>query len=92
MLPADPARAAGKGWELADLFREHGERYRRTHAVPAAQLTVMRAIERCRTAELGGHLERCTACGFERPAYHSCRNRHCPKCQGLATARWLQQH
>jgi len=91
MPPADAERAAGTGWELAEIFREHGERYRRTHVVPAAQLTVMRAIENCRTAELGGHLERCTACGFERPAYNSCRNRHCPKCQGLATARWLKQ-
>ncbi len=85
MPPADSKRAAGTGWELADIFREFGESYRRTHAVPASQLKVMRAIEVCRTAELGGHLERCTACGFERPAYNSCRNRHCPKCQGLAT-------
>ena len=51
----------------------------------------MRAIEVCRTAELGGHLERCDACGFERPAYNSCRNRHCPKCQSLAKARWLKK-
>lgn len=50
----------------------------------------MRAIERCRTPVLGGHLERCDRCAFERPAYNSCRNRHCPKCQGLDTARWLQ--
>ncbi len=50
----------------------------------------MSAIERCRTPALGGHLEQCDSCGFERPAYNSCRNRHCPKCQGLATARWRE--
>ena len=50
----------------------------------------MGAIERCRTPALGGHLEKCDSCGFERPAYNSCRNRHCPKCQGLNKARWLQ--
>jgi len=50
----------------------------------------MGAIERCRTAALGGHLERCSACGFERPAYDSCRNRHCPKCQSVAKAKWLE--
>jgi Putative transposase/Transposase zinc-binding domain len=51
----------------------------------------MRAIEVCRTAQLGGHLDRCDGCGFERPAYNSCRNRHCPKCQSLAKARWLEK-
>jgi hypothetical protein len=51
----------------------------------------MRAVLACRTGELGGHLEKCNACGFERPAYNSCRNRHCPKCQSLAKARWLQK-
>jgi hypothetical protein len=51
---------------------------------------VMRAIERCRTAALGGHVEQCDACGHQRIAYNSCRNRHCPKCQSLAKARWLQ--
>ena len=52
----------------------------------------MRAVSICRTQSLGGHLERCDACGFERPAYNSCRNRHCPKCQSLAKARWLEKH
>ena len=51
----------------------------------------MRAIEVCRTAALGGHLDVCTRCDHERPAYHSCRNRHCPKCQSLAQARWIEQ-
>jgi hypothetical protein len=51
----------------------------------------MRAVEICRTQELGGHLDRCDCCGFERPAYNSCRNRHCPKCQSLAKAKWLNK-
>jgi hypothetical protein len=51
----------------------------------------MRAVSVCRTQELGGHLERCERCGFERPAYNSCRNRHCPKCQSLAKAKWLEK-
>jgi len=54
------------------------------------QRRVMRAIERCRTVSLGGHVEQCDACGHQRIAYNSCRNRHCPKCQSLAKARWLQ--
>ena len=52
----------------------------------------MRAVSVCRTPELGGHLDRCESCGFERPAYNSCRNRHCPKCQSLAKAQWLEKH
>jgi hypothetical protein len=51
----------------------------------------MRAVSVCRTPELGGHLDRCESCGFERPAYNSCRNRHCPKCQSLGKARWLEK-
>lgn len=71
-------------------MRLHGQAFRHSHPLPASQLKIMSAIERCRTAALGGHLERCDRCAFERPAYNSCRNRHCPKCQGLDTARWLQ--
>ena len=77
-------------WELADVFRLYGETYRRNHPLPVSCLQVMRAVESCRTAALGGHLERCDTCGFSRPVYNSCRNRHCPKCQALAKARWLQ--
>lgn len=72
-------------------MRLYGDAYRRARPVPAAHLRVIRDIERCRTAALGGHLERCGACGFERPAYDSCRNRHCPKCQSLAKAKWLSE-
>ena len=76
--------------ELADVFRLHGEAYRRSHGLPLSYLKVMRAIESCRTAALGGHLEECDSCGFSRPVYNSCRNRHCPKCQSLAKAQWLE--
>ena len=77
-------------WELADVFRLYGETYRRAQAMPLSHLKIMRAIELCRTAALGGHKERCDGCGLERPCYNSCRNRHCPKCQALAKARWLK--
>jgi hypothetical protein len=77
-------------WEVADVFRRFGEAYRRAHPLPPLECEVMRAIELCRTAALGGHVERCDACGFERIAYNSCRNRHCPKCQALAKARWRE--
>src|SRR5262249_35153876 len=76
--------------EVADIFRQHGYDFRLTHSLSPEQRRVMRAIERCRTASLGGHVEQCDACGHQRIAYNSCRNRHCPKCQSLAKARWLQ--
>jgi predicted Zn-ribbon and HTH transcriptional regulator len=77
--------------ELADIFRRYGERFEQTHRVSAGEQKVLRAVTVCRTQELGGHLDRCDACGFERPAYNSCRNRHCPKCQSLAKARWFEK-
>ena len=67
--------AARGGVELADIFRSYGESYRRNHPLPVSHLKVIEAVERCRTAALGGHIERCNSCGFERPAYNSCRNR-----------------
>jgi hypothetical protein len=76
--------------ELADIFRRHGEPYRRAHPLPRQQRRVMRAIETCRTAALGGHVEQCGHCQYTRISYNSCRNRHCPKCQSLARARWLE--
>jgi hypothetical protein len=92
MLPGDHRRAAGEAHpELADIFRRYGESYRETHCLPASQRKVMRAVSVCRTAELGGHLKQCDTCGFEHPAYNSCRNRHCPKCQSLAKAKWLEK-
>jgi len=75
--------------EVADIFRQHGADYRETHQLSYDQLRVMRAIETCRTAVLGGHLEKCDGCDFTRNAYNSCRNRHCPKCQNTERAKWL---
>ena len=92
MLPRDRRRAAGEARpELADIFRQYGESYRKTHRLPASQQKVMRAVSACRSQELGGHLKQCDTCGFEHPTYNSCRNRHCPKCQSLAKAKWLQK-
>jgi Putative transposase/Transposase zinc-binding domain len=85
------ARRSPVRCELADVFREYGEKYRRDHSLPVSHLRVMRAVERCRTAALGGHMQKCDSCGFERPAYNSCRNRHCPKCQSLAKVKWLDK-
>ena len=81
--------------ELADIFREHGSAWREANRGHASldQLKVMSAIERCRTAALGGHVERCEnpACGLTHIAYNSCRDRHCPKCQAAASRRWLAE-
>jgi hypothetical protein len=78
--------------EVADIFRDHGPAWRRANAghVGLAQLKVMAAIEACRTAALGGHVAACTKCGHAHIAYNSCRNRHCPKCQGVAARDWLE--
>jgi hypothetical protein len=77
--------------EVADILRAHGEAYRRTHAGSLGQLKVMSAIEACRTAELGGHVARCDGCERLAVSYNSCRNRHCPKCQGQAARAWLAE-
>src|SRR6266571_9403646 len=79
------------GLEVADVFRRHGEAYRRAHDAHLGRVErrVMSAIELCRTAVLGGLTEACADCGLVRCAYNSCRNRHCPKCQGQARAEWL---
>src|SRR5271156_607076 len=78
--------------EVADIFRHHGAAFRQAHTAQLGRTErrVMAAIEACRTAALGGHVERCADCGFVRNAYNSCRDRHCPKCQGLARAEWLE--
>ena len=79
--------------EVADIFRDHGAAWRKANAghVSLGQLKVMSAIESCRTAALGGHAARCEDCAHEVIAYNSCRNRHCPKCQGAAAKRWLAE-
>ena len=76
--------------ELGDLLRRHGERYAATHRLSCVQHKVIRALSECRTAALGGHLEACDRCRNRRAVYHSCRNRHCPKCQSLAQADWVE--
>ena len=77
--------------EVADIFRDHAPAWRREQAghVSLGQLKVMSAIEHCRTAALGGHVEQCPDCGHTQIAYNSCRNRHCPKCQGAVARQWL---
>ena len=79
--------------EVADIFRGHGAAWRRANAghVSLGQLKVMAAIERCRTAALGGHVAACERCDHVQIAYNSCRNRHCPKCQGAAARAWLAE-
>src|ERR1700731_4739050 len=77
--------------EIADILRRHGQDYARAHAAHLGRVErrVISAIVACRTAALGGHVEACDDCGVARVAYNSCRNRHCPKCQGVARAQWL---
>ena len=77
--------------EVADIFRRHGEPYRLAHAghLDRCQRRVMAAVEACRTAALGGHVERCIKCGHIQVSFNSCRNRHCPKCQSSAARDWL---
>ena len=78
--------------ELADIFRRYGEAYlgKFGASLSAAQRRVMKAIQSCRTAALGGHVEVCDRCGHQRVWYNSCSDRHCPKCQSLARAQWLE--
>ena len=75
--------------EVADIFRAYGKDYLKNHTVPYSHKKVMHHITVCRTAELGGHIEQCDRCGFQRNAYNSCRDRHCPKCQSLVKEKWL---
>jgi hypothetical protein len=79
--------------EVADIFRRHGPAWRiaNTGHVSLGQIKVMSAIESCRTAALGGHVARCEDCAHIDIAYNSCRNRHCPKCQGAAAKQWLAE-
>ena len=76
-------------FEVADIFRRHGPTWRANRVLPLAQLKAMSAIERCRSAALGGHVLHCEHCAVDQIAYNSCRNRHCPKCQSRAAKQWL---
>jgi hypothetical protein len=89
----EPVVAARPLLEVADVIRSHGEAFLQKYRSPltATQKKALRDLAACRTAALGGHLEGCLDCGHERPAYNSCRNRHCPKCQALSRARWLER-
>ncbi len=81
----------GPSLEVADIFRDHGAAWRTANQghIGLDQMKVMSAIERCRTAALGGHVARCEDCAHEHISYNSCRNRHCPKCQSGAAKTWL---
>jgi hypothetical protein len=87
----NPAASADMrpAFEVADIVRRYGAAYQDARPVPLLHQRVLQAIAVCRTAALGGHIEHCDRCGYRRPVYNSCRNRHCPKCQTLARAQWL---
>jgi len=84
------AASARPALELADIFRQFGPGYRARQALSLEQRKVMRAIECCRTAALGGHVDQCERCGHQQISYNSCGNRHCPQCQGLKQLRWIE--
>ena len=84
-----PPRHHKEKLEVAHIFRLYAKHYRQSSPLPYEQIKVMRHIEACRTAQLGGHVQQCDQCGFEQIAYNSCRDRHCPKCQCLAKEQWL---
>lgn len=77
--------------EVAEIFHQYGEEYRRQHKLSSVGLKAMKAIENCRTSKLGGHVDECDECGHLKISYNSCRNRHCPKCQSLAKEQWLEE-
>jgi hypothetical protein len=93
MAVVTPATMVRPALEVADIFRDHGAVWRAANAghVSLGQMKVMSAIERCRTAALGGHVAACEECSHTTIAYNSCRNRHCPKCQGAAAHKWLAE-
>jgi hypothetical protein len=84
-----PASAGRPRFDIADIVRQHRAELEVEHWLSVTERRVLTAIERCRTAALGGHVEVCRSCGHEQPAYNSCRNRHCPKCQCLAQEKWI---
>lgn len=86
---AGPSR--GHRFDIGDIVRAHRAELESAHALSREQKRVLTDIAQCRTAVLGGHLDRCDACGYEHPSYNSCRNRHCPKCQALAQEKWIAE-
>ncbi len=77
--------------EIADILNEYGDEYIQNHGVSPEQFKVINAIRTCRTSKLGGHVDVCDHCGHQRISYNSCRNRHCPKCQGLVKEQWIEK-
>jgi hypothetical protein len=88
---AGEAAPARPSVEIADVVRAFGEAFGRSRVLTPVQAAALRAIARCRTAALGGHLDVCAECDYSRPSYNSCRNRHCPKCQALSAAKWIAE-
>ncbi len=84
-------RAGAPRFDFADIVRQHRAALEQSVRLSTAQRQVLTDIALCRTSALGGHLDVCLTCGYEHPAYNSCRNRHCPKCQALAQQRWIEQ-
>ena len=84
-----PASNRGTGLVFADVVREYRQAYEQTHILSPTERAALDAIERCRTAQLGGHMDRCLDCGGERPSYNSCHNRHCPTCPAVPQAKWI---
>ena len=75
--------------EVQDVFEQYSAAYRQNHKLSLTQYKAMNAIQSCRTSRLGGHMDKCPSCGYEKPSYNSCRNRHCPKCQTFSKERWI---
>ena len=86
----DTRHGTGQRMEVADIFRAHGDAYQQTHRLSGGQRRVMQDLMACRTAALGGQMTQCDHCGAHVVRYHSCQNRHCPKCQTLAKVRWVE--
>ena len=76
--------------EVQTVFTEYGDEYEADHPMTVQQRKALLAIKLCRTSAMGGHMDECPECGFQRPSYNSCRNRHCPKCQTLLKERWIE--
>ncbi len=89
--PATGAGGARSHWDMAEIFSRHGAQFLRSHRTTPFQRQAINAIVQCRTAALGGHAETCRSCSKTTVSYNSCRNRHCPKCQSLAQARWIRE-
>ena len=77
-------------YDLGEVFRRYGKEYEQHHPMSLEQRSALHDLSRCRTAMLGGHIEHCPECGYEHPAYNSCGNRNCPKCQGIQQRRWVK--